>query len=76
LKRGNDVPDFEIPDNNLKVIKSKPDPAFAVIIVMRPIDHTSYARFNDLTEGILVVLSSQNDALAIAERITLETLTA
>jgi len=60
----------------LKEIRSKPDPAFAVIIVMRPIDCTSYTRFDDLTEGIPVVLGGQNDALAIANRITLETLAA
>jgi len=76
LKGDDDVPDFQIPDDDLKEIRGKPDPAFAVIIVMRLIDRTSYARFHDLTEGIPVVLGGQNDALAIASRITLETLAA
>jgi len=71
LKGDDDVPDFQIPDDDLKEIRSKPDPAFAVVIVMRPIDRISYARFDDLTEGIPVVLGGQNDALAIANRITL-----
>ena len=75
--KGDDyVADFQIPDDDLKQIRSKPDLAFAVIIVMRPIDRTSYARFDYLTEGILVVLGGQNDALAIADRITLGTLAA
>ena len=76
LKGDDDVPNFQIPDNDLKEIGSKPDVAFVVIIVMRPIDHTSYARFDNLTEGIPVVLGAQNDALAIANRITPETITA
>jgi len=76
LKGDDDVLNFQIPDDDLKEIRSKPDPAFLVIIVMRPIDRTSYARFDDLTEGIPVVLGGQNDALAIANRITLETLAA
>jgi len=76
LKGDDDVPDFEIPDEDLRAIRSKADPAFAMIIVMRPIDRTSYVRFDDLTEGIPVVLGGQNDALAIADRITLETLAA
>jgi len=76
LKGDDDVPSFQIPNDDLKEIRSKPDSAFAVIIVMRPIDRTSYALFDDLTEGIPVVLGGQNDALAIADRITLETLAA
>jgi len=43
---------------------------------MRPRDRTLYARFDDLTEGIPVVLGGQNDVLAITDRITLETLAA
>ena len=76
LKGDDDIPNFQIPDDDLKEIRSKPNPAFAVIIVMRPIDRTSYARFDDLTEGIPVVLGGQNEALAIANRKMLETLAA
>ena len=43
---------------------------------MRLIYHISYTRFDDLTEGMPIALSWQNDALAIADRITLVTLTA
>jgi len=76
LKGDDDVPDFQIPDDYLNEIRSKSDPAFAVIIVMKPIDRTSYAWFDDLTEGILVALGGQNDALVIADRIKLEILAA
>ena len=76
MKGDDDVPDFQIPDDYLNEIRSKSDPAFAVIIVMKPIDRTSYAWFDDLTEGILVALGGQNDALVIADRIKLEILAA
>jgi len=76
LKGDDDVPDFQIPNDDLKEIRSKPDPAFPVIILMRSIYRASYAWFDDLTEGIPVVLGGQNDALAIADRITLKTLAA
>jgi len=76
LKGDDDVPDFKIPNNDLKEIRSKPDPAFIIIIIMRLIDSTLYARFEDLTKGIPVVLGGQNDALAIADRLWLETLAA
>jgi len=38
LKKDDDVPDFQIHNRNLKEIRRKPDPVFAVLIVMRPID--------------------------------------
>jgi len=76
LKGYDDISDFQIPDDDLKEIRIKPDLTFVVIIVMRRIDRTSYARFDDLTEGTLVVLGGQNDALEIADRITLDTLAA
>jgi len=76
LKGDDDVPNFQIPDDDLKDIRSNADPAFAVIIVMRLIDFTLYTWFDDLTKGIPVVLGGQNDALALADRITLEILAA
>ena len=69
-----DVPDFQIPNDDLKEIRNKPDPAFTVIIVMRLIDRAAYTHFDNLTKGIFVVLGSQNEYLAIGDRIMLETL--